>query len=350
MSDLIATLTNLVNTPSIVGSEGRLCTLLAERLMPTWGRDSVERIGNSVVVGKRTGRPLLTLYGHIDTVPAQGQTGSRIEDGRLHGLGSSDMKAGVAVMVHLLEDPVVRNGPYDVIGVFYDREEGPATENGLIEVLARASWLSDAEFAVVLEPTDLEIQLGCQGVINATAVFEGAAAHSARPWLGENAVSKAGEWLARLHAIEPRPVVVGGHEFREVVTVTKAAGGVANNIVPARFEANVNYRFPPTMDVAEAETRLRELAAGADRLEVTDRAPAAPVPEGNAHLDRLIAGSGARQTPKQAWTDVARLTERGVPAINFGPGEVNQAHQPGESVPLGNLDRAYATLYDFLTT
>ena len=350
MSDLTATLTDLVDTPSVVGSEGRLCTLIAERLMPTWGREGVERIGNSVVVGKRTGRPLLTLYGHIDTVPAQGDNPVRVEEGRLFGLGSSDMKAGVAVMIHALEDIAVRSGPYDVIGVFYDREEGPAAENGLVEVLARAGWLSDAEFAIVMEPTDLEIQVGCQGVVNATAVFEGAAAHSARPWLGANAVTKAGEWLARMHAIEPNPVVVGGHEFLEVVTVTKATGGVANNIVPARFEVNVNYRFPPTLSVDEAEARLRELAAGADQLDVTDRAPAAPVPEGNPHLDRLVAVSGASQTPKQAWTDVARLTERGVPAINYGPGEVAQAHQPGESVPVRNMELAYNTLHEFLTT
>jgi succinyl-diaminopimelate desuccinylase len=350
MNDLTTTLTNLVATPSVVGSEGRLCTLVAERLMPTWGREGVERIGNSVVVGRRSGKPLLTLYGHIDTVPAQGDNQVRVEDGRLYGLGSSDMKAGVAVMVHILENIGVRSGPYDVIGVFYDREEGPSAENGLIEVLARATWLSDAEFGIVMEPTDLEIQVGCQCVVNATSVFEGAAAHSARPWLGANAITKAGEWLSRLDAMEPSPVIVGGHEFREVVTVTKASGGIANNIVPARFEANVNYRFPPTLSVAEAEARLRELVAGADTLEVTDRASGAPVPEDNPHLDRLVAASGAVQTPKQAWTDVARLTERGVPAVNYGPGEVAQAHQPGESVPLHNLELAFTALHQFLTT
>ncbi len=350
MSDLTATLVDLVNIPSVVGDEGRLCTEIAERLLETWSHDGVERLGNSLLVGKRTGRPLLTMYGHIDTVPEQGNGKARIEGDLLYGLGSSDMKAGVAVMIHLLEDAAVARGPYDVIGVFYDKEEGPADQNGLIEVLARAPWLADAEFAVVLEPTDLELQLGCQGVINATAVFEGAAAHSARPWLGENAVTKAGEWLARLHAIEPNPVTVAGLEFKEVVTVTRAQGGIANNVIPARFEANVNYRFPPSLDLAAAEQRLRELVAGSDRLEVADRAPAAAIPEGNPHLERLAAASGAPRTAKQAWTDVARLTERGVPALNYGPGHTALAHQPGEYVTLDNLFAAYRALRRFLTS
>ncbi len=350
MRDLTTTLGELVATPSVVGDEGRLCTQIAERMMETWSRDGVERIGNALLVGKRTGRPLLTLYGHIDTVPEQGNGAVRIEDDLLYGLGSSDMKGGVAVMIHLLEDAAIRGGPYDVVGVFYDREEGPASENGLVDVLDRAPWLGDAEFAVVLEPTDLELQLGCQGVINATAVFEGAAAHSARPWLGENAVTKAGDWLARLHRLEPNSVTVGGLEFREVVTVTKAAGGIATNVIPARFDVNVNYRFPPNLDLAAAEARVRELAAGSDRLEIVDRAPAAAVPEGNPHLARLAAVSGAPYTAKQAWTDVARLTERGVPALNYGPGHTALAHQPGEYITLDNLYVAYRALREFLTT
>jgi succinyl-diaminopimelate desuccinylase len=335
---------------SVVGSEGRLATAIAERLLPTWGMEGVNRIGNSLVVGRRTGRPLITLYGHIDTVPEQGQGDARIEGDRLYGLGSSDMKAGVAVIVHLLEDEAVRKGPYDVVGVLYDKEEGPASENGLIEVLERVQWLAAADFAVVLEPTDLALELGCQGVLNARVAFEGRGAHSARPWLGENAVTKAGEWLASLHERPYRPVTIDGLEFREVMSVTKAAGGVANNVVPARFEVNLNYRFPPNLTLAEAEERLRDVAAPADTVEIVDRAAPGLVPENNPHLERLSAVSGAPRRSKQAWTDVARLTARGVAAVNYGPGETAQAHQADESVPLANLATAYDVLSRFVTT
>ncbi len=350
MKDLTDTLVELVDTPSVIGDEGRLCTALAERLMARMPREAVVRIGNSLVAGERTGKPLLTLYGHIDTVPEQGQGPAYVDGDRLYGLGSSDMKAGLTVMVHLLEDAAVTGGPYDVVGVFYDKEEGPAHENGLIQVLERVGWLADAEFAVVMEPTDLELQLGCQGVVNARAVFTGQAAHSARPWLGENAITKAGAWLSRLHGREPRPVEVAGLEFREVLTATRAAGGIANNVIPDRFEVNLNYRFPPTLSLEEAEARLRELADGADAIEVTDRAPAAAVPEGNHHLERLAAVSEAPRTAKQAWTDVARLTVLGVPAINYGPGETAQAHQPNESVPIENVYVAFQAMRLFLTT
>ncbi len=349
MSGLVETLTTLVDIRSVVGDEGRLCTALATRLLPSWGQQHVQRVGNSLVVGQRTGRPMLLLVGHIDTVPEQGQSEAHLADGRLHGLGASDMKAGISIMVHLLEDPAVRMGPYDVVGVFYDKEEGPADENGLEPVLQDMDWLSEAQFAVVLEPTDLEVQLGCLGVINATIRFLGRSAHSARPWLGENAVTKAGAWLDALHRMEPRPVTVAGLEFKEVFSVTGASGGVARNVVPPSFDVDLNYRFPPGYSLEEAEQRLRGVAADGDELVIVDRAPAAPIPDDNVHLDRLLAVTGAARTSKQAWTDVARLAAHGIPAVNYGPGETAQAHQVDESVPVANLDIGFQALRSFLT-
>ena len=346
---LLQTLTWLVNIPSVIGNEGRICTAIAERLLPKYGPDVVERIGNSLVVGRRTGRPLVLIVGHIDTVPDQGQRSATVEDGRLSGLGSSDMKAGVAVMLHLLEDPHVLLGPYDVVGIFYDKEEGPADENGLVQVLARADWLADADFAIVLEPTDLELQLGCMGGINATVSFLGTPAHSARPWLGENAITKAGEWLAQLHLRPPDPVVVGGLEFREVYSVTKAMAGVANNIIPGRFDLNLNYRFAPDKQALEAERALRLMTAAADEVRIEDLSNSAPVPSGHPMLEALMEISGAVVAPKQAWTDVARLAEIGVAAVNYGPGETAQAHQVGESVAIENLNVAMANLVTLLT-
>jgi succinyl-diaminopimelate desuccinylase len=346
---LIDTLVELVDTPSVTGNEGRLCTVLAERLMRTHGQDGVRRVNNSLVVGRRTDRPMILLVGHIDTVPNQGQGAAEIIEDRLHGLGASDMKAGVAVMIHLLEDSDVLLGPYDVVGVFYDKEEGPSDENGLEPVLQRVEWLADAEFGIVPEPTDLELQLGCVGVINATVRFEGTAAHSARPWLGENAVTKAGQWLSELHEREPEPFEVEGLTFYEVFSVTRAGGGVANNVIPGSFEVNMNYRFGPQRSTESAEERILEITAAADSVDVFDVAPAAPIPKDHRLLDRLKTITGAEVTPKQAWTDVARLAQYGVPAVNYGPGETSQAHQVGESVPVANLDAAFVSLKRFLT-
>lgn len=348
---LAATLIELVNIPSVIGGEGRICTAIAERLLPVWSLHGVQRIGNALVVGQRTDRPLIVLFGHLDTVPEQQDNGEAREAGdRIYGLGTSDMKSGLAVMIHLLEDDEVRSGPYDVVGVFYDKEEGPVDDNGLEDVLERAEWLTEADFAVVMEPTDLSLELGCNGVINADVIFHGKAAHSARPWLGENAITKAGEWLATLHSRQSTVVDIHGLEYREVFSVTTASGGVANNVLPAEFTVNLNYRFPPKYTVDQAEDRLRSLAEPADLVEVTDRAPAGTIPEGNPHLSRLEGLVGGDITAKQGWTDVARLTARGIPAVNYGPGEVAQAHQAGESVTTTNLDTAFAVLRRFLLT
>ena len=346
---LLDTLSWLVDIPSVTGEEGLLCDALSARLGETYPDRDMCRIGNSLVVGRSTGRPLVMLVGHIDTVPFQGQGPARVEGDRLFGLGTSDMKSGVAVMVHLLEDRSVRNGPLDVVGVFYDAEEGPHALNGLEPVLQGLPWLADADFAVVTEPTDLELQLGCQGLVNATVRFEGKAAHSARPWLGVNAVTKAGNWLAGLHERPPEPYEVGGLTFYEVFSVTRATAGVANNVIPATFDLNLNYRFAPHRSGSDALARLAEITAGADSVDVKECVDGAPVPEGNPFLDRLVAISDASVTPKQAWTDVARLARYGIPAVNYGPGEVAQAHQATESVSIANLDPAYQALRRFLT-
>ncbi len=349
MNPLHQTLTELVGISSVTGNEGRICTAIAERMMPTWQLDGVVRVGNSLVVGARTGRPLITLYGHIDTVPDQGNGEVRIDGDHMYGLGTTDMKAGVAVMMHLLEDDDVRRGPYDVVGVFYDKEEGPADENGLEDVLNRTEWLASSGLAIVMEPTSNKLELGCNGVINADVIFHGKAAHSARPWMGENAVTKAGAWLAGLHSREPQLTVVHGLEYREVFSVTTANGGVATNILPARFTVNLNHRFPPIYSLDEAEARLREVASVADEIVIKDRAPAGGIPEGNPLLDALEAALGAELAAKQGWTDVARLTAHGIPAVNYGPGIPEVAHQVGEYVPLANLDESFRKLKGFLT-
>lgn len=342
---LTNTLVELINIPSVTGDEEEIATALEFRIS---GRRPVRRIGNALVAGEPTGRPLIALYGHTDTVPVQDNASASVGDGRVTGLGASDMKSGLAVMVHLLEDEAVASGPNDVVCIFYDREEGPIDDNGLEAVLDEVGFLADAELSIVLEPTDLKVEVGCNGAFNADVVFTGHAAHSARPWLGTNAVTKAGSWLAEMHAREPEVFESGGFEYREVFSVTTARGGIAHNVIPARFVVNLNYRFPPVFDVDEAERRLHAVTGAADDVVITDRAPAGTVPLDNGHFERLAALAGGTEA-KQGWTDVARLSGRGIDAVNYGPGAVAEAHQASESVAVEHLDTAFGVLRRFLT-
>ncbi len=335
MQTLTETLTWLVDIPSETGNETRIREAISGRL----STHPIEIVGESVVVGE-PGPGKVILAGHTDTVPLQGHVGARIEGGRLHGLGATDMKSGLAVMIHLLEDL----GTDRLIGIFYAGEEGPISGNQLGSVFDHVPDLSQAEAGIVLEPTNREMHVGCQGAINARVWFEGEAAHSARPWLGVNAVSKAGDFLAQMHALEPDAHLVEGLEFREVMSVTRASGGVANNVIPARFELNVNYRFAPDRSLEEAVLHLRDVCSGADGLEVSDSAPAAYPETSHPLFQALAEASGGVVASKQGWTDVAQLAQRGIPGVNFGPGETALAHKPGESVRLDDLDWAYEAL------
>ena len=338
---LVDDLVWMIDIPSVTGDETRLRDAVAQRL----SRLDQRSVGNSLVVGSRTGKPLIALYGHLDTVPVQANLPGRVEGARVFGLGASDMKSGLAVMIALLED--ASSQQFDVMGVFYDAEEGPAAGNGLERVLDETPTLLEAEFSIVMEPTDGELQLGCQGAINATVEFHGIAAHSARPWLGENAITKAAGWLSEIERRAWRDVVVSGLTFKETFAVTTAAGGVARNVIPAKFSLNLNHRFPPDRTVEQAEALVREVCAAADRVEIVDRAAAAPIPEGNQHLDRLTTLVPV-VAAKTAWTDVARLTERGLAAVNYGPGEVALAHRADESVSIELMDSCLRVLQGFL--
>ena len=329
------TLAWLVDIPSETGNETDLREALADRL----SNRAQTRFSKSLVVGE-PGPGKVLLVGHTDTVPLQGHVGARIEDGRLHGLGATDMKGGLAVMVHLLED----HGTDRLVGIFYAGEEGPMSGNDLGPMLDQIPGLLQSEAGIVMEPTNREVHAGCQGSVNATVSFVGEAAHSARPWLGENAISKSGDFLSAMHGRTHEARVVDGLEFKEVVSVTRAAGGVANNVIPSSFTMNVNYRFAPDRTVEEAIAHLEGVCSGADHFEVANTAPAASPTVDHPLYESLIENSGGVVKSKQGWTDVAQLAARGVPAINFGPGETALAHKPGESVALSDLDWAYDSL------
>jgi succinyl-diaminopimelate desuccinylase len=259
------------------------------------------------------------------------------------------MKSGLAVMMELAERLPGVERFCDLCLVFYSREEGPFAENELGDVLAQAKELSRATLAVCLEPTDNALMLGCVGSIHATLTFTGRSAHSARPWQGENAVHKAGNLIAELDRREPREAESGGLLYREVVSVTRIDGGRARNVVPDRCTLNVNFRFGPDKALAEASQELRQLAArfGA-AAELTDLSPACPPFADHPLVARLRQRTGAAVEAKQGWTDVARLAQAGVPAVNFGPGATSQAHQQGEWVELASLLESYRMLERFL--
>jgi succinyl-diaminopimelate desuccinylase len=338
-------LLDLCAIKSEYGNERALADHVEARLRKT--KLPVERIGDSVVVGKPTGaRPVIALLGHLDTVPDVGNAWPPRREGDLvFGLGASDMKAGLAVMLALLEVP----SRYDLVQVYYDKEEGPDAANGLEPVLDACPWLQDVALAFCLEPTDNELHLGCLGGLHAKVTFRGRAAHSARPWQGENAITKAGAFLAELGALTPREVQLAPElVYREVTTVTLARGGTGRNVVPNAFELNVNVRFAPGKTLEQAEADLRARVAGRADIEITDRSLAGRVPERNEHLERFRAVTRPKVAPKQAWTDVARLGARGIDAVNFGPGFTAQAHQKDERASIAATVASFEAFRAFL--
>ena len=348
MNELVTTLTRLIDIPSVTGDEARICDFVAERLSSTAPRLSQHRVGNSLVAATPGEGPLVLLAGHLDTVPSQGQPPAYIQGERMYGLGASDMKGGVAVMLHLLED-ADPSWPYRLAGVFYEAEEGPFANNGLEPVLNECGWLTAASFGVLLEPSDGEIQAGCNGTMNARVTFRGKSSHSARPWWGENAISKAGSWLSRMHERAPAPVDLGGLIYKEVMSVTLAQGGLAANIIPPEFAMNLNYRFGPHRSIGEAEEEVRKACQEADHVEIVDAAPSGEVVTDHPLVAELVSSTGVGIGPKQGWTDVARIAARGVPAINFGPGDTSEAHTANESMPLDHLGLVYDGLKKVLS-
>ena len=281
----------------------------------------------------------VVLAGHLDTIPAQGNIPGRIEDGSVHGLGASDMKAGVAVMIELARAGAP--GRY----LFFTREEVPVTESPL-PALFGSGLVADAELAVVLEPTDCILHAGCLGNIQARVTFHGESAHSARPWTGVNAIHELVRGLQGLVGLEPLDVELDGLTYREVVSAVRVEGGIASNVVPVRASAELNYRYAPGRSREEAERQLRSLVPLGE-VEILSNSPSAPPALTNALVVRLreLVPDVA---PKQAWTPVAQFAERGIDAINYGPGLTRYAHRQDEQVPVENLDRAFETLRAFL--
>jgi succinyl-diaminopimelate desuccinylase len=337
------TLLWLCTVLSPIGEERALCDAVESRLARLPLASPIRRYGDSIAVPlSRPARgPHVALVGHLDTVRTENGP-ARIEGDRCFGAGSSDMKSGLAVMVALAERLDLARPPCALTLVFYAREEGPYAENELGPLLERDPDVGHVDLAVCMEPSDNKLHLGCMGSVHATVTFEGRTAHSARPWEGESAITKAAGFLAEMGALAPRESILDGLPYRTVTTVTQARdGGRGRNVVPDRFILNVNHRFAPDQTLDDARREVLERVGGRARVEFTDLSPAAR-PNANHPLVQALVEAGVRAVePKRAWTDVARFAERGVAAVNFGPGENAQAHQKNESTSLALLHEGY---------
>jgi succinyl-diaminopimelate desuccinylase len=340
----------LVNLPSISRHE----TELLERVKALMPGEFEGSVGEAALlfmpVSARPRARTVILAGHLDTVPVAGNLPGKVVDGQVWGRGACDMKGALAVMLVLARELAsgrIRSD-LDVGFLFFGREEIPITESALLPFLRSRRDLR-CELAVVMEPTDNGVELGCLGNLNVTLTVRGRAAHTARPWLGANAIHGAVRALAPLTDLPVRDVEVGGLVFREAISVTSIRGGVAGNIVPDICEAGVNFRYAPNLSMQQAEARLRELLAGEDvELEINGNAPPGGVVTSNPLLDRLRSAGDLPVGPKQAWTPVSEFTICGFDAVNLGPGDPRYAHSDDEQIEVDSLVRSFEILRSFL--
>jgi succinyl-diaminopimelate desuccinylase len=340
MDDLARLALDLVNIPSVSRHEQLVTAWIADRVAALPHLRIVHRQDDAVVFGP-PGPPDVVLAGHSDTVPEQGNLPGQLRDGHVHGLGSADMKGSLAVMLALAAELERPAPPVRPLFVVFGREELPLSESVLEGLFSSCPAILDARLAVMMEPTANRLQLGCLGNVKAALEFRGVAAHSARPWLGVNAIHEAVRGLRRVTDAEPHEVVLDGLSFREVVSVTEIAGGIANNVIPDRVLCGLNFRYGGHRTPGEAEARLRELVGPSGELRVLSNAPSAPVAVDNPLLRRLRAAGDLAVEPKQAWTPVAEFAAHGLDAVNFGPGDPEVAHRRDERV---GVEAMFATL------
>ncbi|AXI79295.1 succinyl-diaminopimelate desuccinylase [Peterkaempfera bronchialis] len=336
----------LVDFPSVSGDEARLADAV-EAALRTLPHLTVDRYGNNVVARTDLGRTeRVVLAGHLDTVPIADNLPSRVEGDLLYGCGTSDMKAGVAVQLRIAA--TVPEPNRDLTFVFYDCEEVEAVRNGLgILARERPDWLH-GDFAVLLEPSSAAVEGGCQGTMRAVVRIHGQRAHSARSWLGENAIHGAADLLGRLSAYQPRQVVIDGLEYREGLNAVLIEGGVAGNVIPDLCTVTVNFRFAPDRSEAEAAAHVREVLHGYE-VEITDSAPGALPGLAHPAAKAFLAATGSEPRAKYGWTDVARFSGLGVPAVNYGPGDPNLAHKREEHCSLAAIAECERRIHAWLT-
>jgi succinyl-diaminopimelate desuccinylase len=352
MTDLLSLAADLVAISSVSHHEKALADRVEDDLRSA-AHLEVERFDDTVVARTRLGRSRrIVLAGHLDTVPPFDDAAPHVEGDTLWGLGSVDMKGGLAVLLDLaMSTPLPA---IDVTYVLYACEEVAHHHNALAGLARARPELLHADAAVLAEPTAGIVEAGCQGSLRAEVSVGGRRAHTARPWTGVNAVHRLAPVLAALERYEPRVVVLDGCEYTEQLQAVGIEGGVASNVVPDRATVTVNYRFAPRRDRADAEQSVRDIfsdaidLSGADSIEIIDVAPGAPPALTHPVLASLVAATGSRPRAKLGWTDVATFAELGVPATNFGPGDPLLAHTPDEHVSRRELEQVRTVLATLL--
>jgi succinyl-diaminopimelate desuccinylase len=346
LTDLLAVTAELVAIPSVSRQERLMADHVEAALRRIVGLD-VARVGETVVARTALGRPSrLVLAGHLDTVPPKDNEVPKVDGGTLWGLGSADMKGGLAVMLDLAS--TISKPRCDVTYVFYEAEEIARSYNGLLALAAVRPELLEADAAIVCEPTNATVEAGCQGVLKAEVVMAGKRAHVARPWAGRNAVHRLAPVLSAVANWPGRKAEIEGCGYIESLQAVAVRGGVASNVVPDEAAIELNYRFAPDRDVEAAGRQVMAVVAPwleeGDEFRVLDSAPAAPPSLGHPLLAGLLDATGVAASGKLGWTDVAFFAERGIPAANFGPGDPELAHTAGEKVTRASLEGARQTL------
>jgi len=352
--DVVDLLRALIDLESVSGDEAVIADQI-EGALRRYGHLQVIRDGNVVVArtGMRRGGAgrvdRVVIAGHIDTVPIAGNVPSWVSGAGpetiVWGRGACDMKGGVAVQLSVAA--AVAEPVRDVTWVFYDNEEVEESRNGLARIAREHPDYLAGSFAVLCEPSNAGIEGGCQGTMRAEVELRGVAAHSARAWKGHNAIHDAAVVLGRLAAYEPAQVEVDGLTYREGLNAVKITGGIAGNVIPDRCTIEVNYRFAPNKDAAQAEAHVREVLAGFT-VEVTDVAVGARPGLDQPAAAEFLAAVGGEPAPKFGWTDVARFSAMGVPAVNFGPGDPMKAHADDEFCPAADVYRCREALLRWL--
>lgn len=355
--DLLSLAERLVRIPSVSFEERALADHV-EQWLAAKPALLVDRVGDNVVARTQFGRAArVVLAGHLDTVPPAEAGDVRREPDQLWGVGAADMKGGLAVMLALADLTELTGSEglaVDVTWVFYAREEVAAEHNGLGELVAKRPELLAGDVAVIGEPTSGSIEAGCQGTMRLQVELQGVRAHTARAWMGRNALHRLGPLLCALDRYEGRRPVVDGCEFREAIQAVAVTGGVSGNVVPDRVELTVNHRYAPDRDSTAAEAHVREVLAPhlgeGDRVEVVEAVDGARPAVDSPLLAGLISRNGLAVAAKLGWTDVARFATLGVPAVNFGPGDSLLAHQRDERLDRAPLERVHRVLTDLLRT
>ena len=346
-ADVVALTAAICDIESVSRNEAALADAIESALRPL-AHLEVLRDGDTVIARTNLGRDeRVVLAGHIDTVPlaAVPNLPTHQHDGELRGRGTVDMKGGVAVMLRVAHE--VTEPTRDLTFLFYECEEIDDKYNGLARLAATRADLLEGSFAVLLEPTNALIEGGCKGTLHASVVTTGVAAHSARPWNGHNAIHDAAEVLARLQRYQARTVEVDGLEYHEALQAVGISGGVAGNVIPDRCAVNVNYRFAPDLLTDEAFAHVQTVFEGFEVIfgDAADGArPGLNLPAAQEFVEAL----GVEVGPKEGWTDVARFSGLGIPAVNYGPGDPNRSHTDDEGCPLPQYTDAEAALLRWL--